>query len=75
MDIKSMPDGRMDTVNAAAYIGCKVQTLAQWRHEEKGPPYIKRGRIYYFKDDIDAWLNEGGKKYTPEFEQIKNVIS
>ncbi|BCR05315.1 hypothetical protein DESUT3_23840 [Desulfuromonas versatilis] len=62
IDIEILPDGRMDTANTAAYIGYKVHTLAQWRHEKKGPPYIKRGRVYYFKDDVDAWLKEGGKR-------------
>lgn len=47
----------MDTANAAAYIGCRIHTLAQWRHERKGPPYVKCGRIYYYKDEVDKWFN------------------
>ena len=56
MKINELPDGRMDTTNAAAYLGCQVHTLAQWRHEKKGPPFIKCGRIFYYKSDIDKWL-------------------
>ena len=57
--IEVLPDGRMDTNNAAKYIGRQKQTLAQWRSEGVGPPFIKRGRIYYFKDEIDSWLKNG----------------
>ena len=34
-----------------------VQTLARWRSERKGPPYIKSGsRVLYRGDDVLAWL-------------------
>lgn len=26
-----------------------------------GPRFIKRGRIFYYKDDLDAWLNADGR--------------
>jgi len=55
--IEILQDGRMDTANAARYIGRKLKTLAQWRVTGQGPEYVKCGRIYYFKDDIDAWLS------------------
>ena len=57
--VKILPDGRMDTLNAAIYIGRKQHTLAQWRSDSYGPPYIKCGRIYYYKDEIDTWLRNG----------------
>lgn len=57
--VEILPDGRMDTTNTAQYIGRKQQTLAQWRSEGKGPDYVKCGRIYYFKDDVDKWLRNG----------------
>lgn len=59
--VKILPDGRMDTVNAAIYIGRKQHTLAQWRSDGCGPPYVKCGRIYYYKDEIDEWLRKGRK--------------
>ena len=55
------PDGRMDTRNAAIYTGYSEKTLAMMRCSGKGPKFIKRGRVFYFKDDIDEWLNEAGK--------------
>ncbi len=55
------PDGRMDTINAAAYVGLSVKTLAMMRSNGSSPPFIKRGRIFYFQEDLDAWLNASGK--------------
>jgi hypothetical protein len=60
-DLMIYPDGRLDSVNAAKYIGAKPKTLAQWRCEGKGPQFIKRGRIFYFKEDLDIWLIGNGK--------------
>lgn len=57
-------DGRMDIKNTALYLGVKERTLAQWRYLGKGPPFIKRGKIFYFKNDIDSWLNAKGKNYS-----------
>jgi hypothetical protein len=60
IQIEMFPDGRLDAVNAAKYLGLKQKTLAMMRCEGNGPQFIKRGRIFYFKDDLDAWLI-GGK--------------
>jgi len=54
--IEVLPDGRMDTENTARYIGRKLKTLAQWRVNGCGPDFVKCGRIYYYKDDVDRWL-------------------
>lgn len=56
VDFEIFPDGRMDTTNTAAYIGHEIHTLAQWRYEKKGPPYVKLGRIYYYKEEVDKWI-------------------
>ncbi|RNC71829.1 MAG: hypothetical protein ED859_03765 [Desulfuromonadales bacterium] len=53
------PDGRMDSKNTATYIGKSEKTLAMMRCNGTGPKFIKRGRIFYFKDDVDVWLKEG----------------
>lgn len=55
------PDGRLDTKNTSLYLGLRPKTLAMWRSNGKGPKFIKRGRIFYFKEDLDNWLNEKGK--------------
>lgn len=55
------PDGRVDTHNASAYIGLSEKTLAMMRCNGNGPKFVKRGRIFYFKEDLDSWLNSGGR--------------
>ena len=58
-EVETLLDGRMDTRASAVYLGLRKKTLAQWRWRGTGPRYVKRGRIYYFKDDLDEWLRSG----------------
>lgn len=55
------PDGRMNTRNASIYMGLSEKTLAMMRCSGTGPKFIKRGRVFYFRDDVDAWLNAAGR--------------
>ena len=55
------PDGRMTARSAATYLGLSASTLAIHRCRGTGPRFIKRGRIFYFKEDLDAWLNAAGR--------------
>ena len=55
------PDGRLDTDNTALYLGLSVKTLAMMRSKGTGPMFVKRGRIFYFKQDLDNWLNACGR--------------
>ncbi len=59
--ISMFPDGRLDAKNAANYLGLKEKTLAIMRGHGTGPRFIKRGRIFYYKEDLDAWLNAAGR--------------
>lgn len=54
-----LPDGRMDTKNAALYTGLKEKTMATMRSKGSGPSFTKRGLVFYFKSDIDKWLSGG----------------
>ena len=65
------PDGRLDTRNTAQYLGVSDKTLAMWRCQGTGPPYIKPGRIFYFKADLDKWLNEGGRLRSTAQSQVR----
>lgn len=47
---------RMNVEGAAAYLGLSTKTLAMKRCDGTGPKFIKLGRIYYFRDDLDEWL-------------------
>ena len=60
-EIIMYPDGRIDTRNASSYVGLSEKTMAMKRCNGTGPRFIKRGRIFYFKDDLDSWLNAGGR--------------
>lgn len=61
IQIQLYPDGRMDGKNAARYLGLKEKTLAMMRSNGTGPCFIKRGKIFYFKEDLDTWLNANGR--------------
>lgn len=52
------PDGRMDRKNASLYSGYSPNTLARYASNGTGPRYVKRGKVWYRKSDIDAWLND-----------------
>jgi hypothetical protein len=57
--VRQYPDGRLDTRNAAIYLGLRPKTLAMLRTAGEGPRFVKRERVFYYKDDLDAWLREG----------------
>jgi len=61
-EINMFPDGRLDSKNAAIYLGFSEKTLAMMRCQGTGPEYIKRGRIFYFKTDLDQWVMKAGKR-------------
>lgn len=44
----------------AEQTGLSVETLAQWRSQKKGMPYVKISRncVRYRQSDLDAWLAE-----------------
>lgn len=58
-DIEILPDGRMNPKSAAAYLGLAVKTLAMKRCDGTGPKFVKRGRIFYYREDLDRWLRAG----------------
>jgi len=55
----ALPDGRMTARSAASYLGIAEKTLAMKRCSGTGPPFVKLGRIFYYRDDLDAWLRAG----------------
>ncbi len=55
-NIAVLPDGRMNTKSAAAYLGLAVHTLAIKRCNGTGPKFVKRGRVFYYREDLDEWL-------------------
>lgn len=59
IEVLVLPDGRVDTKNAAAFVGLSEKTLAMMRCSGKGPKYLKRGRIFYFVQDLESWIKDG----------------
>lgn len=58
IEVVVYPDGRLDTTNAAKYLGLSPKTLAIMRSNGTGPQFLKRGRVFYFLDDLKEWMNE-----------------
>jgi len=49
---------RMPVGQAAEYLGIAAGTLNRFRHEGRGPRFLRLGnRVFYLKDDLDAYLN------------------
>jgi hypothetical protein len=59
LEVTMYPDGRMDRKNAARYLGLSVKTLAMHACRGTGPKFVKRGRVFYFRQELDAWLKAG----------------
>jgi hypothetical protein len=56
VDVVILPDGRMDRKDAALYLGLSAKTLAMHATKGTGPKFIKPGRVFYFKNELDEWL-------------------
>jgi hypothetical protein len=61
VEVVVLPDGRMDTHSASAYLGLSEKTLAMMRCQGTGPRFIKRGRIFYYQEDLDAWVAQASR--------------
>ena len=50
-----MEDRYVSDIEAAQILSASPQTLRNWRHLRKGPPYSKRGRMvrYLVRDLLD----------------------
>jgi hypothetical protein len=53
---------------AATELGVHPVTVARWRTERRGPPFIKRpnGRIGYPLDDLRSWQALASRYVKPE---------
>lgn len=57
---------RVDTAQAAAFLGLRPATLTVWRCTGRYRlPFIRVGRkIYYRVSDLEAWLNSRTENFT-----------
>jgi predicted DNA-binding transcriptional regulator AlpA len=68
-----LPDGRMDAKNTAAYTGLTVKTLAIMRSNGTGPRFVKIGRVFYYREDLDAWLKSRVARSTAQARTLANA--
>jgi len=54
-----LPDGRLDRKNAALYCGLSEKTLAMHASRGTGPDFVKRGKVWYFREELDRWIRQG----------------
>jgi predicted DNA-binding transcriptional regulator AlpA len=54
------PSPLLTAEDVAAITGLSVETLAQWRSQRRGIPFLKLSRnvVRYQQGDLDAWLAE-----------------
>lgn len=39
------------------YLGVPIGTLANWRYQGEGPPFVHVGRLVRYRaDDVNAWI-------------------
>lgn len=49
----------LNSYAAAEYLNINHQTLANWRHNRKGPNYVKMGRyVMYEEAELDRFVEE-----------------
>ena len=54
--VRSMNEALTES-DAAARLGLKVATLRAWRHQRRGPAFVRLGRaIRYLASDLDEFL-------------------
>jgi hypothetical protein len=61
----------MSRKDAALYLGLSSKTLAMYATKGIGPKFIKGGRIWYWKDDLDTWLSGLAAKSTAQARRLK----
>ena len=56
----TVPSPLLTVEDVAAITGLSVETLAQWRSQRKGIPFLKLSRnvVRYRQGDLDQWLAE-----------------
>ncbi len=55
--VRVLPNGDMDSNNAAKYVNRAPKTLAMWRMQGIGPEWTKcGGRVFYNKEALDAFI-------------------
>ena len=60
VNVRVMPDGRLDRCNAALYLGIAAKTLANYRSRGLGPRCVRvGGRAFYYLADLEKFVAQG----------------
>lgn len=60
--------GALNPKSAAEYLATTEGTLAKWRSEKVGPPYLKmRGKVLYRLETLDKYLRDLEEKQVSQF--------
>ena len=55
--VRILPNGKLDSNNAAKYVNRAPKTLAMWRMQGIGPDWTKcGGRVFYNEESLDAFM-------------------
>jgi hypothetical protein len=61
--VRVLPDGRVSRQDAAAYLGRRPKTLAEWQRLGLGPmPRKVGGRVFYRLEDLEAFRDFGSRQ-------------
>lgn len=65
------PNGLYHPAAPELRVVAAVQTLARWRHEGKGPSYLKAGtRVIYRGGDVLKWLESRRVDTQPQSDVV-----
>lgn len=63
VQVRVLPDGRLSRTDAAAFLGLKPKTLAEWHCRGIGPRARKvGGRCFYFLQDLETFRDTGARE-------------
>jgi hypothetical protein len=60
--VRVLPDGRISRADAAAFLGLRPKTLADWKCRGLGPQPVRvGGRVFYRLADLEAFRDTGAR--------------
>jgi len=69
-----MTNKKMNTDEAAEFLGIKANTLEVWRTKKKGPQYSKIGRrVLYDINDLEAYFTANRVHTCDSIHYVKNI--
>ena len=61
--VRATPDGRLSRADAAAFLGLRPKTLADYKSRGIGPvPRKVGGRVFYRMADLEAFRDTGARE-------------